>query len=252
VLDLAEEFFEIDEADFSDSEEALVDLLLPAAEIPVPHRLANAQVIDPNGDGRVGQYWYPPRLLGDSSGLGCHIELDVPPVPIVAGWYIEGDPTTPPSRQVERTIEIMDANSTLFVQITILDTREQRDAFLRGQLEFAGASSEGACGFVSLEETFGVGSDFDVFEDLGSGVFPELLTFEPSDTGYAAWGIFRSGGLAGDGERRLYAVGNRLLVDVDIGRGFFQRSSDELILSSTDVDRVVDLLIERLTVAGYG
>lgn len=254
---LAEQFFGegFNQArEFTESEAALASLLLPAAEIPVPHWMFFVDVIDPNGDGSVGEFWSPPRVLGNTSrGGGCGIELDVATTPVVAGGYVEGDPSAPPSPPAEASIELFEASASLGITIVVLDNAEQRDQLVDGHLAFLAAMSAGVCTFVSFSETFGLEDDeFDVRTDLGGELFPDVSTFEPADVGYPAWGINLEGGMSGDGERRIYAVGDRLYVDLSYGSTFLNRSDEDPALSPDELDVVARRLIDHLVESGFG
>jgi len=245
---------------FTSTEEDLADLLLPPASIPRPHRLVQVVVDDPNGDGRIGDYWYPPRILEES----CNVRLDQAPTPLASGAYVVGNPTTPLDDGFAALGALTDAPWNLTISVVVLDTEVQRDALLSATRDMTVGIGSFDCDF---GEQFGVlddafGDDFEMPDGFDAGMvdgllgsmFPEVGEVTPYDAGYPGWGYVFEGSLA-SGDTALYAVGERVILTVAHMRSAFSQLTGDDIEPSLDRDRlavVIQRQIDRLVAAGYG
>lgn len=243
---------------FTQSERELADLLLPPAVLPVPHRLIQLAVEDPNGDGLIGEYWYPPRILEND----CSVRVDQAPTPIAVGAYIVGDPDLAVPSAVEMLSLSIEAPSSLTITITMLDTAEQRDALLETNLLFLTESLSGMdCDMTSQLE--GLAEAFDLSDNPFEGQDPlveeffdsamgDLGQFEPYDPGYPGWGLTLQG-LFGTGTTSLYAVGDRIMLSVANARQLVSAQAGEpLSLDPVAYATVIQAQVDRLVAQGFG
>jgi hypothetical protein len=130
------------------SGQEIADLLLPPASLG-QYRVAAMSVDDPNGDGRIGDRWYPPRVRSGD----CSISIDAAPIPSAGVTYVPGRPTTVWSGARAGQLEaITESDVMINVGVFVFDDSVQRDAYRDAMLELyesefraqCGASSSGA------------------------------------------------------------------------------------------------------------
>lgn len=105
--------------------------LLPSPDAFGSFRLASLQLDDPNGDGRIGPYWYPPRVLRQE----CSAKIDAAPGPFAAANYIPG---TGQLGDEDQTVafDLMSSALAVGVQVQLFDAASQRDEYLATTLAF--------------------------------------------------------------------------------------------------------------------
>lgn len=244
---------------YTDAEKTLVDLLVPPPAVPDRHRLVQLVVDDPNGDGRVGEFWYPPRVLERN----CSISLDQAPAPTVSGIYVVGDPQTPPGDGFGALGALADAPSNLGISIIVLDTEQQRDELLEPLLTTTAGIGGLECDFGQQFDELGeiLGADGDdlpplpgEFGAMFDSMFPDVDEFEPYDAGVPGWG-FSFDGLLVTGETVVYAVGDRViltLANVRTGIATISGEATELSLDPREFAEVAQRQVDRLVDRGFG
>lgn len=197
--------------------------LLPSPDGFGSFRLALLQVDDPNGDGRIGEYWYPPRILRQQ----CSTKVDAAPGPFALASYVPG------SGPLEDTgpgagFDVMSAAVAVAVQVQLFDDASQRDAYLATTLAFFRDPTFTCGGNTASVQTYREST-------LSSAGVPAIV-FEAEPA------IF------GTGVSAYATVGDRVLLTVSV-------SSDDVDApwGPDDIDRwlapVVDVALERLDVA---
>lgn len=207
----------------ADGERYLVGLAASPSELPEALRVVSVQVDDPNGDTRIGDRWYEPRLRIDD----CAFQTDQAPIPFARVTYVPGDANDSTSSDPFATLE---APFSFGIEIMLFDTTLQRDAFAQ----------------VMREATF---LELDCFGE-GSALVPEAVEEPPIEVGYPGFG-FATESPFGQGLGYQYDVGERVLLRVGANT-----SSDETD-SQKDVDvgmlsSLVVRQIASLEAAGLG
>ncbi|HAM23428.1 MAG TPA: hypothetical protein DCQ04_14435 [Actinobacteria bacterium] len=194
--------------------------LLPSPDGFGAFRLASLQVDDPNGNGRIGEYWYPPRVLRGE----CSAKIDAAPGPVAAANYVPGSGPLGPSNPTD-AFELMSSAVTVSVQVQVFDDAAQRDSYLATTVEFYRDPSFTCGGQQSSVQTFR--------ESTLSTSGAAAVVFEAQPA------IF------GTGVSSYAAVGDRVLLVVSV-------SSDDVEAPwvAEDFDRwlapVIDVALQRL------
>jgi len=204
-----------DLAEFDESERVLLELIVPPTAFDDGLRLAVVQVDDPNGNGRIDDRWYPPRVVLDE----CSIKTDQAPMPRAAASYVPGDPDEEPANQLEASQMLMQAPFTIGVTIQVFDTAEQRDGMADTMAEF----------YETVQ-----GGDL----DCGlSGLFGDVEQVEAFDAGHPGFGFVTEQMLGGAATTLFYSIGDRLLLTIGL--------SDGGPLAEDDAEGPADDLFER-------
>lgn len=194
--------------------------LLPSPDGFGSFRLASLQVDDPNGDGRIGEYWYPPRVLRQD----CSAKVDAAPGPFATANYVPGAGPLGASKPADG-FDLMSSAVTVGVQLQVFDDATQRDAYLATTLEF------------HRDPTFTCGGQ--------QGSVQTYRESQLTSAGVAVIVFEAEPAMFGGGVRAYSAVGDRVLLVVSV-------SSDavEAPWVADDLDRwlapVVDVALDRL------
>lgn len=197
--------------------------LLPSPDGFGSFRLAHLQVEDPNGDGRIGEYWYPPRVLRQE----CSAKVDAAPGPFAVATYVPGAGSLAETDPMV-AFDVMSSAVAVGAQVQVFDDASQRDAYLATTLAFYRDPSF-TCG--------GKESSVQTFRETTlrhAGVAAVVFEAEPD--------------LFGGGVRAYVAVGDRALLVVSV-------SSDDVEApwAAEDLDRwlapVLDVALGRLEIA---
>lgn len=202
---------------------ALLVGLLPSPGGFGSFRLANLQVDDPNGDGQIGEFWYPPRVLRQE----CSTKIDAAPGPFAVASYVPG---SEPLGEVGPMagLDVMSSAVVVGVQVQLFDEPSQLDDYLATTLAFY------------RDPTFTCG-----------GEKASVQTYRETDlqTARATAICFEAEpDFMGSGVRGYTVVGDRVLLLVSV-------SSDavEAPWNADDLDRwlapIIDVALARLDVA---
>ena len=166
--------------------------MLPSPDGFGAFRLAFLQVDDPNGDGRIGEFWYPPRILQQE----CSAKVDAAPGPVAVANYVPGSGALGESDQMA-TFDVMSAAVTVGVQIQLFDDADQRDAYLATTVEFLRDPTFTCGGKEASVQTYR--------ESAVSTTSGSALVFEAEPD------------LFGGGVRAYITVGDRVMLVVSVG-----------------------------------
>lgn len=114
-----------------DSSASTLAALLPSPEAFGDFRLALLQVDDPNGDGRIGGNWYPPRVLRQD----CSAKVDSAPFPFAIANYLPGEGELDQSGPMTG-FDVLRSALSIGVQVFVFDDASQRDDYLAATVEF--------------------------------------------------------------------------------------------------------------------
>jgi len=229
-------------ATFQGSRRELADLLLAPAAFPDGMRLAQLQVDDPNGTGRIDGRWYDPRLRTQD----CAINVDTPPMPTAQAVFIPGDPAEKLAGDdlFASQDALLEAPLSLGIEIQMFDEATQRDGFAEVMIEFYRSMGDLEC------DAFGSGlGDGDEVTDL---LVADMTEVDLYDAGYPGF-AFETDGLQGHALVSQYSVGDRLLLTVSVGAGGFG-SSDAGEVDEVDPQLArlaIQSQIDKLAAAGF-
>jgi len=114
-----------------DDSETVLGALLPSPDGFGSFRLADLQLNDPNGDGRIDGNWYPPRVLREE----CSTKVDSPPGPAAEAIYVPGGGDLGDANPMA-VLEAIGAALVVTVQVQVFDEAAQRDGFLQANNAF--------------------------------------------------------------------------------------------------------------------
>lgn len=204
--------------EYDEGEQILVDLMIAPSELSAQYRQTILQVDDPNGNARIDDRWYEPRLITED----CAYRTDVAPVPSVGASFVPGDPALSTTNS---PFEAMQADHSVSIQIHLFDDSEQRDQFS-----------------AVVKEAYTYQSTWDC-EFLASMFDADLV--DAPDIGYPGFGV-RDAGLVGASYQFQYDVGERTVLIASIGAP----EQDEV--DSGLLDEFLELQVAKLQRNGLG
>jgi hypothetical protein len=223
-------------SEYESSEHALGELVVAPSAVSDEITLGALEIDDPNGNGRIDDRWYPPRVRESD----CAVNVDLAPVPTVAVAFIPGDPTEPlDDSAFGGSMALLEAPYKVAITVQLFDEASQRDALAETMQEFWATWDEGLdC------EGFGPGSG-------PAQLLGDLEAVDPVATEYPAVDIESGNGLMGRTTAGLYSVGDRVLLTVALTEGG-PGSEDGAGPDSTLLERAVHAQIAQLEAAGLG
>lgn len=205
--------------EFDASEKALLDLLPPPGAFG-EFEVASAQADDPNGGARIGEYWYPPRVVRRD----CSAKIDAAPGPYALANYTPGHKVLDGS-SMAAGLDLMAAALVVGIQVQVFDAADQRDGYLDATLEFYRDPSFSCGGKRSTIQTFR-----ETRVEFGTS---SVTVFEPEPA------------LFGSGVSGYTAIDDRVLLTVSIGS-----DAVEAPWSAEDIETwlgpVVEVAVARL------
>ncbi|MCP3883320.1 MAG: hypothetical protein GY701_33695 [Sulfitobacter sp.] len=224
-------------ADYQGARAELAGLLLLPTGIPGDHHLNTLNVDDPNGTGRIDQFWYPPRLLRRD----CRIEVDTAPIPSATATYTPGRASeTITSNGIAQQFEILEAPYLLGISIQTLDSPDQRDALAETMIEFYQQLASLDCGSTEAETVAGA-------------MLGPTTEIDAPDTGYPAFAAELQNIFATTLTYQ-YAVGDHILLTITLQPGAAHQiiNGEETPLDRAIATAAINSQIARLQTAGHG
>jgi hypothetical protein len=174
-------------------------------------RLIGLQIDDPNGNGRLDDRWYAPRLRTED----CAVNVDAPPMPYAGASFIPGDPAEAfdGDTAFDTMEEMFDAETTVGIEVRLFDDAAQRDAFAATMVEFYGAMGDFECDFGEVGGGDGDGGmDSGAVSDMLVADMAEVELYDVGHPGVA----YETSGMQGETLLSQYEVGERVLLAVSV------------------------------------
>lgn len=213
-----------------DSERSIAALVVSPHDLGDALRIAQLQVDDPNGTGRIDGRWYPPRV----QEADCSIRVDNAPIPTVGVAFIPGDPDEAiGTDQFESLEALTEAPYSVSVTVQLFDDASQRDEMASTMRDFfEAATDESSC---------------------ATGFLGDLTDVDPIETGYPAIALHTDGFIGGGSTTGLYSVGDRVLLTVAVSEGMIHPAVENPPRPPESLMRVVvEAQIVQLEEAGLG
>jgi hypothetical protein len=189
-------------------------LVAPVALAPAGDelRLVGLQVDDPNGNGRLDDRWYEPRLRTRD----CAMDVDAPPVPYAAASFIPGDADEQfdGDTSFDAMEEMIDAETVVGIEVSLFDDATQRDALAATRVELYEAMGDFECDFGDFgdEVEDAGGPDAGEMADMLMGDMREVELYDVGFPGVA----YETDGMQGTTLMTEYLVGDRVLLGVSV------------------------------------
>jgi hypothetical protein len=209
-------------------------------------RLVGLQVDDPNGNGRLDDRWYEPRLRTEN----CAVNVDAPPMPYASASFVPGDPAEEfgGSTSFDAMEEMLDAETTVGIEVRLFDDATQRDAYAAAIVELYGVMGDIECDFGDFGDEIedAGGPDSESVTDMLMADIEEVELYDIGHPGYA----FESDGMQGKALVSQYEVGERVLLIVSVSKPGLGSSSSGGSPDPALAHFAIDVELAQLDAAG--